>query len=137
MKSNRGFRSMWEWMKERPTTVEEPDEHLESPQDLLSSKQIEKLKLEIENLRNKYKRIETFSPLFPLVATLVTMIALVLGFWQFQRQQRYLQEKTMSEQRYERTTRLQNQLRVDMDEIIGFTEDKSQTFSRAEFILTT
>lgn len=122
-------------MNDKPETMEKSDKHLASPQDLLSLRQMDKLDIEIENLRNKNKRIESFSPLFPLVTSLVTVVAIAIGFLQFQSQQRLLQEKTITEQQHERTTRFQNQLRSDVDEISRFTQDKSQTLSRASFLL--
>jgi hypothetical protein len=122
-------------MSDKLGTVEGLGEHLTPPQDLLSFKQIEKLKLEIEILSKKNKKIEKFSPLFPLLATFVTLVALVIGFWQFQRQQKSLQDKTTSERQHERATQLQNQLRSDVNEILRFAQDKTQTISMVSFLL--
>ena len=121
-------------MSDKLKTMEKQDEHMALPQDLLSSRQIDKLNLEIENLRKK-NRWESLSPLVPFFASCVTVFALVIGFWQFQSQQSSLQDKAIREQQHERTTRLQIQLRSDVDEISRFTQDKSQTLSRVSFLL--
>lgn len=118
-----------------PETEQQPDELLARPQDLLSFKQLEKLNFEIASLQNKIKRIEKFSPLFPLVGSLVTVIAILAGFWQFQRQQKSLQEKTLTEQLYTRANRLQDQLRSDVDKILSFSQDTTQTISIVSFLL--
>jgi hypothetical protein len=120
-------------MNDAPKIREKPEEQLERPKDLLSERQVAKLNLEIESLRKKNKW-ESWSPLIPLFASGVTVIALVLGFLEFQSQQDQQQNKLISEQQQDRTTRLQNQLRSDVDEILG-PQDKSQTVSRVSFLL--
>jgi hypothetical protein len=101
-------------------------------QDPIASAKLDKLHLEIENLRKK-NRWESLSPLIPIFASGVTVIALVIGFFEFQRQQEQLQNKIISDQTLERTTKLQAQLRGDVDELLR--QDKSQTVSRVSFLL--
>jgi len=122
-------------MNDKLESTGEPSENLQGPTDLLSSRQIEKLDLEIESLRRKSRKVDKYSPLFPLIGSLVTVIAVIAGFWQFQRQQESLQEKTLTEQRHARANRLQDQLRGDVDKILRFAKDETQTISMVSFLL--
>lgn len=107
-----------------PETGQLADEPLARPQDLLSFKQIEKLNLEIASLQNKIERLEKYSPLFPLVGSLLTVVALVFGFYQFRTQQQR-----------EFAAQSQNQLRSDVDQILRFAHDENQTISMVSFLL--
>jgi hypothetical protein len=101
-----------------------------SLQDQLSVAQLERLNLEIETLRKK-SRWDLFYSRVPLFATFVPLVALIIGFWQFQRQQ----AKALTEQQQQRTTQLRNQLRTDLDEMFRFSHDKDQTIGRVSFLL--
>ena len=95
-----------------------------------TSKVERKLDLELENLekRNKW---ESYSPLLPLIASALTLTGLVFAFWQFLS----LQRKAVTEQQYARAARLQDQLRSDVDKILGFAQEQKETISMVSFLL--
>lgn len=105
-----------------------------SLQDQLTSRQITKTDLEIENIRKK-NRLESFAPLAPWFASFLTVLTLVLGWIQFQRQQSSAQTRAINEQERDRITRLQDQMRNDVNEISRFTTDTHLTLSTVLFLL--
>lgn len=117
------------------------NDNLTDTQALLASRQadklnfeIEKLKLEIENLQKK-NRWDSVIPIIPPIVSVVTVAlsiaGLFFGFWQFKR----LQERTIDEQKHQRTERLEKQMRSDVDELSRFAQEKNQTLSRLSFLL--
>lgn len=110
--------------------------------ELLSAAQLEKLKIEIEDLRNKNGWEERLSRYIPLMTAVVAVAGLFLAILQFQGQQRSQQEKTITEQQkdrasrdLDRTLRVQSQIRTDTDQLLHFTNDPQQTLSRVSFLL--
>lgn len=91
--------------------------------------EIAKLELEKENLQKKNKW-ESKAPLIPILASIVTLTGLYIGFLQFQSQKSFQQKKTDAEERQQRVLKLQDQMRNDGNEISRFTRDPSQTLSR-------
>ncbi|HEV7744716.1 MAG TPA: hypothetical protein VGO56_06950 [Pyrinomonadaceae bacterium] len=120
---------------------EAQNDNLTDPQALAASRQaakleleIKKLNLETENLQKKNKW-EPYSPLIPIFASFVTVLTLVIGFWQFQRTQSAQQEKARDDQKQERIKRFESRLRADVDELSRFSQDKNQTPSRLSVLL--
>jgi hypothetical protein len=111
-----------------------PRESLPAQQADKSDLEEEKLKLEIVELRKKNKWWAQ-----PIFATGVGVIVGVLGLFltvvQFESQRTSEQDRTIIEQQRDRTIRFQNQIRADIDEILRFTRDQTQTVSRVSFLL--
>lgn len=116
---------------------------------LTSAKEEEKLDLEIQKLdleaqsllkKNKWDLKAQFMP--PIIAMLLGVGGLYLTLNQYKGQRRAEQDRTISEQQKDRKngevdqrTRLQNQIRTDIDEILRFTRDENQTVSRISYLL--
>jgi hypothetical protein len=123
---------------EMAESSEESQELAES----LSIAQLEKLRLEVEGIRNKNKWEERIARYIPLITVSVAVAGLLFGIWEFQRQQSSQQEKIISEQQkdrasqdLDRTLRIQSQIRTDTDQLLRFTNDPAQTLSRVAFLL--
>ena len=123
---------------ETTESIEEPSEL----SDLLSTAQLEKLRLEVESLRNKNQWQERVAQFIPLITVFLAVAGFIFGIWQFQRQQSSQQEKLVSEQQkdrasqdLDRTLRIQNQIRTDTEQLLRFTNDPTQTLSRVAFLL--
>jgi hypothetical protein len=130
----------------------ELDHDLASPRDLLSSKQVEKLNLEIqslserrslditkldleiENLRKK-NRWETLAPIIPPIVSVVAVVASIVGILIGAGQFKELQQNALRDKSLERSAALEKQLHSDMDELSRFTQDKNQTLSRLSFLI--
>jgi hypothetical protein len=106
----------------------------------LLSKQEEKLDLEIENLRKKNRWDK------PIIATLLGIAGFFFTVLQFQCDRNHelekdrvsradAQRKDLASKEVEQTTRLQNQLRMDIDEILRSAHDEGQTAARVLFLL--
>jgi len=89
-------------------------------------RETQKLDLEIEGLRKKNRR-----DVIRLITTMVTVAALLFGLYKFYVEQ----QKERFSREAEQKLRLQNQMRADIGELLGFTKDKDQTISRALFLL--
>lgn len=102
---------------------------LTPPKDLLTSKQIEKLNLEIESLRKKIKW-ELYLQLVPLVSALVLALSLMLNVLQFlSTQQKEQAAREMGER-----TRVLSQINSDQNEIFKFARDETLPLSSASFL---
>jgi hypothetical protein len=110
--------------------------------DPLTAAQLEKLKLEIENLRSKSNWERWVVAYTPLFSILITVGGFLFGIYQFQRLQQNQQTQIIAEQEKDRLTRerdqairIQNQTRSDIEQILQFTSDKQQTLSKLTFLL--
>jgi hypothetical protein len=100
------------------------------PADLLTSKQMDKLNLEIEGLR-KQNDLAPWPQFAPLIVAALGLAGLAFTIFQFQAGQK----KDRLTRELDQRTRLQNQLRNDIDQILLFTRDEKQTVSRVSFLL--
>jgi hypothetical protein len=108
---------------------------------LLTSRQVDKLNLEINGLRT-HNRWAPYLQFIPLLTALVAAAGFIWGVQKFQKEQATQQEQTIKEQQRDRTSReleyrirLHNQIRTDIDDVLRFTHDKDQTPSRVSFLL--
>lgn|GEM_PF-2750409 len=106
-----------------------------------SDLELAKLKLEIESLKKK-NRWEIIAQFLPLIATTLAVAGFFLTILQFESRRTAERTQAVVEQQKERltreidqTTRLQNQIRTDIDEILRFTRDEQQTVARVSFLL--
>jgi hypothetical protein len=96
----------------------------------LADAQLEKLKLEIENLRTK-KWEDRISKFVPMVTALVAVIGLLITINQFTAQQRKDREAKVQEQNIKDET----QIRSNIDQLLSLTTDKNLTIARVSFLL--
>src|SRR5436853_1724545 len=108
----------------------------------LSAAQLEKLTLEIQSLRSKNRWEDRVARYLPVATVLIAVGGLLFGIIQFQRQQGTQQEASISAQQKDRAgqeldrrSRIQNQTRIDIDQLLQFTSDQQQTISRVLFLL--
>lgn len=100
-------------------------EKLRPPQDLLTSKQIDKLDLEIESLR-KRTRWETFLQFIPLATATVLVLGFCFSVYQFYQGQ----EKERISREVDQRNRVETRILSDAEGIL----DKTQTLSKASFL---
>ncbi|MDX6529718.1 MAG: hypothetical protein QOH41_2008 [Blastocatellia bacterium] len=93
--------------------------------------QLEKLNLEIRDLKRKSPWIETLLQLAPTVTVLVTGLGLFFAFYQFHKGQQVARATERTDQR----VKLQTQIRNDLDQIVQFPADTNQTVARVSFLL--
>jgi len=93
-----------------------------------------KLDLEIESLKKK-NRWETVAQIMPMIATLVATAGFFFTMFVFQSQRTDEQRKDRLGREIEQRTKLQNQIRSDVDEILRFTGEEKVTLSRVSFLL--
>jgi hypothetical protein len=118
--------------------VNTDDKHLDNS---LAVAQLEKLKLEIEHLKNKdgwEKRVALYTP---FLSVLIAVAGFLFGVYQFQRLQQVQQNQIINEQQNDRLAReaeqairVQNQIRSDVEQILQFPNDKEQTISKVSFL---
>lgn len=111
-------------------------------EDLLTVAQLEKLNLEIANLKNKNSWDKRLALYTPIISVSIAVGGFLFGVYQFQRQQQIQQNQLIAEQQRERATkdaeqvlRIQNQIRSDVEQILQFPSDKQQTTSKVTFLL--
>jgi hypothetical protein len=92
----------------------------------------QKLSLEIQNLR---KQNRWWVQLLPLIATVVGVAGFFFTVVQFQSQRTSEQRKDRLTREVDQRTKFQNQIRGDIEELLRFTRDQSQTVSRVGFLL--
>ena len=104
--------------------------------------ELQKLHLEIKNLKYKNRWESKISLYIPLITVLVGVFGFLFGIYQFQSQQKLQQDRTITEQQKDREARkreqdirLQNQIRVDVDQLLQFTSNKDMAISRVVFLL--
>lgn len=113
-----------------PSKENEADQNHSAPTDLLNSKQVDKLSLEIESLR-KQNKLMPWTQFAPLIVAGLGLAGLAFTIYQFQSGQK----KDRMTRELDQRTRLQSQIRTDIDHILSFTSDKKQTVSRVSFLL--
>jgi len=104
--------------------------------------EIKKLELEAESLRKKNKWDLRAQFMSPIIAMFLGVVGLYITLNQYSDQRKTEQDRTISEQKKDRQnsevdqrSRLQNQIRSDIDEILRFPRDERQTVSRVSFLL--
>lgn len=93
----------------------------------------EKLRLEIASLRKRNKWWAQ-----PILGVLVGVVGIYLTFVQFETQQDRLiteQQEARKKREVDQWNRSQDQIRKDIDEILGFPHDQSQSVARVSFLL--
>lgn len=105
-----------------------------STEDLLSAQQLEKLILEIENLRkdSKWKPVAYF---MPIIATLLGVAGFFFSVVTFESQRKIEQQKDRITREVDQKTRFQNQIRTDIDELFTFTRDNRQSVASVSYLL--
>jgi hypothetical protein len=104
--------------------------------------EIQKLDLEAQSLRKKNKWDLRAQFMSPIIAMVLGIVGLSITLNQYRGQRKAEQNRTISEQQKDRQnsavdqrSRLQNQIRTDIDEILRFPRDEKQTVSRVSFLL--
>lgn len=108
------------------------DQNLE---EALTRAQLDKLRLEIADLKHKKSREDRFLQYSPLVTVIVAVAGFLFGIYQFQTQQTKEQQKDRASRETDQIIILQNQIRADVNELLRFTGDQSQPVSRVLFLL--
>jgi hypothetical protein len=122
------------------TALASNDQSAAKHEDQLLAKQADKLDLEIKNLqkRNRWDK--------PIIATLLGVVGFFFTVFQFQcnrngefekdrNSRRDAQVKELASREAELMTRLQNQFRMDIDEILHSAQNERQTTARFLFLL--
>jgi hypothetical protein len=99
--------------------------------DSLTTLQIEKLKLEIENLKSKSKGEGRLPSFIPLISVVVAVGGFLFGIYQFRAQQ----EKERVTKQVDQTIKIQSQIREDVEQLLKFTRDEEITVARVRFLL--
>jgi hypothetical protein len=97
----------------------------------LTECQVEKLKLEIENLKKPKKYTELSTKLVPLVSTVIAVGGFIFGVVQYERQVQSVQQTARTEQ----LIKVRAQISSDVDQILRFPSDNTQTATRAGALL--
>src|SRR5712691_236031 len=100
--------------------VRNPDE--QQPSELLSAAQLEKVKLEIDELRSKQRWRNKITQFIPLISTLVAVAGFIFTVNQFIGQQK--RESAIRER--EQAIRDETQIRTDISQLLNLTTDKEQ-----------
>jgi hypothetical protein len=93
--------------------------------------QLQKLELEIKGLRRYSTVPETLVKLTPLLSVLIAVGGLLWGIYQYHQQQGEAQAHEEIGQRIQ----LEAQRRSDLDQIVRFPSNKTETLSRTKFLL--
>ena len=93
--------------------------------------QLEKLTLEIQALKKKSAWREALLQLLPAVTVLLALAGFFYGLYQSHKAE---QKAGLAEQTSQKI-KLQEQIRSDLDQIVRFPTDKSQTATRISFLL--
>ncbi len=86
----------------------------------ISETQLEKLKLEIEQMKNKSSWYEWITPYTGLLSVIITVGGFIFGIVQFQKQQ----EKTRSEQEKQRTDEIQKRFEINLEKLLQYTKEE-------------
>lgn len=123
--------------------MEETTSKHEHSSDPFAAAQLEKLKLEIEQLKNNNGWEKAITSYTPLLSVLIAVGGFLFGIYQFQKQRQIQQTQILIEQQKDRQTRerdqairIQNQIRSNVEQILLFTNDKQQTVAKVSFLLS-
>lgn len=116
------------------------------PEDLdeaLALAELQKLELEIQQLRNKSEWSDRIAPFTNLLSITIAVSGFLFGIYQFQKQQQANTQQLIFEQEKYRValdrdheTKLQDQIRSDVEQLLQFSRDKQLTISKAVFLLS-
>lgn len=101
------------------------------PDQSLEAAQLEKLKLEIRDLKKKSVWRDTLLQLVPALTILGTVIGFGFTVYQFYHDQQKARATAQADQKI----RIQSQIRTDLDQLVQFPTDKSHTIARVVFLL--
>lgn len=107
-----------------------PAEPTADLQQSLAAAQLQKLQLEIEGLK-RGSLTEKFVRLTPLLSVLIAVGGLLWGIYQYNQQQK----ETQAHEEVGQRIQIEGQLRSDLDQIVRFPSDKTETLSRTKFLL--
>jgi hypothetical protein len=123
-------------------TDQEGTKEIENPPlDPLAAAQLEKLTLEIKDLRtrNKWEFVGKFMPVIgqfvPVIATILAVLGFFFTVYQYQSQRTIEANKDRMSREVDQTSRFQNQIRSDIDEILRSAGEQKQIVSRVKFLL--
>jgi hypothetical protein len=123
--------------------MEETNSKSEDLSVLRATAELQKLNLEIEGLKRKHRWEAGVAVYIPLLTVLVAVGGFLFGIYQFQTQQKLQQDRAINEQQKDRlakdreqSSRIQDQIHRDADQILQFTSNKEITISRVGFILS-
>jgi hypothetical protein len=129
--------------------VPEVNTGLDPPKDLVSAASLRKLNLEIADLKWRSRWEQRVGRYLPPVTTAIAVLGVFVGLYQFQAQQRVQHDQDFRERQRDQATReaeqsardleqrirIQNQIRIDLEELLQFPRDEKQTASGASFRL--
>ncbi|HWN09600.1 MAG TPA: hypothetical protein VNO50_10090 [Pyrinomonadaceae bacterium] len=108
---------------------------------LIKEAELEKLKLEISEVRNNNKWGRGITQYLPLISVMIAIGGFLFGIYEFKKKSAEEQKQATAEQikdretrKADQTIRIQNQVRSDLEQLYQFTK-KDQTISQARFIL--
>src|SRR3712207_907132 len=107
------------------------DDNNASIEDSLKEAQLEKIHLEIENLRKDKAWSKKFAVYIPLVTAALAVGGFLFGIFQFINEQ----QKERLAKEVEQGLKIDNQIRSNIEQILQFPSDKQQTISRTSFLL--
>jgi hypothetical protein len=119
---------------EAPANQPEPSED-DRLSHSLTAAQLEKLNLEIRELREKPRWLEVVLEALPMVTVLVTVLGGMITFSVAMYQYHDGQKKARANEQAERRLKVQTQMRNDLDQIVAFPTDTKQTVTRISFLL--
>lgn len=124
---------------ERPIMSDESEKIDEA----IARAELQKLRLEIEHLRNKSRWSDRVAPYTNLLSIVVAVSGFLFGIYQFQKQHQALQQQLIFEQEKHRVAvereqeiKLQDQIRSDVEQLLQFTQDKQITTAKVSFLLS-
>jgi hypothetical protein len=103
----------------------------EALQKSIEAAKLEKLNLEIRDLKKRSAHREIILQLVPAITVLVTVLGLLFTIYQFHQGQQAARANEQADQRI----KVQSQIRNDLDQIAQCPADKMQTVARVSFLL--
>jgi hypothetical protein len=115
----------------------------EQTNEAIALAELQKLNLEIEHLRNKSKWSDRIAPFTNLLSIIIAVFGFLFGIYQFQKQQQAMNQQLIFEQEKHRLaldreheTKLQDQIRSDVEQLLQFPKEKDLTLSKVAFLLS-
>lgn len=114
------------------TEIKSKDEKYNSAR---AEAELRKLNLEIENLKYKNAWENRLAIFIPLISSLLAVGGFLFGIYQFQQRTIAEQQKDRVTKEREQATRIQDQIRTDIDQLLQFPTNKDLSIARVVFIL--
>lgn len=122
--------------------MSELEHQSEIPNDALAAAQLEKLRLEIDQLKTGRDWEQRTISFLPLLTVLIAVSGFLFGIYQFRNQQQAHHDELMVQQQKDRAAnereqdiRIQNQINGDGQQLFRFVNDKQMTMSTVVFSL--